>query len=145
MCSRTDPRCSKVGVARCSTCKAWYCSARCQADHWPRHWRDCLPLPDLEWLVQDDQEQSPVLEKKTPSSTTVLPKLEERPLAGGGKTFAQHMAEKLDEDPRHHNIPPAKVTPKPFRKKFSGLSRLKTLTKKVKVSSYLPLFSQYCT
>ena len=78
----------------------------------------------------------------TPLSTPVL---EERPVAGGGKTFEQHMAEKLDEDPRHHNIPPAKVTPKPFRKKFSGLSRLKTLTKKVKVSSYLPLFSQYCT
>ena len=69
-CSRTDPRCSKVGVARCSTCKAWYCSARCQADHWPRHWRECLPLPDLEWLVQDDQNQSPVFVKKNPSSTT---------------------------------------------------------------------------
>ena len=63
-CSRTEPPCSKEGVARCVTCKTWYCSAQCQADHWPRHWRECLPLPDLEWLVQDDQTQKPVFVKK---------------------------------------------------------------------------------
>jgi len=30
-------------------CKIWYCSKECQAAHWPSHWRDCLPLPPLEW------------------------------------------------------------------------------------------------
>ena len=58
----------------------------------------------------------------TPLSTPVL---EERPVAGGGKTFEQLLAEKLDEDQWHHNIPTAPVTPKPFLKKFSGLSRFK--------------------
>ena len=42
-------QCSKDGVCRCIVCKTWYCSKECQADHWPTHWRDCLPLPDLEW------------------------------------------------------------------------------------------------
>ena len=63
-CSRTEPQCGSVGVARCVTCKAWYCSAQCQAAHWPRHWRDCLPLPDLEWLTQDDKTQKTVFVKK---------------------------------------------------------------------------------
>ena len=63
-CSRTEPQCSKAGVARCVTCKAWYCSAQCQAAHWPRHWRECLPLPDLEWLVQDDKTPKTVFVKK---------------------------------------------------------------------------------
>ena len=68
-CSRTEPQCSSVGVARCVTCKAWYCSAQCQAAHWPRHWRECLPLPDLEWLTQDDKTQKAVFVNKdqTPS------------------------------------------------------------------------------
>ena len=66
-CSRTEPQCSKVGVARCVTCKTLYCSAQCQAAHWPRHWRECLPLPDLEWLTQDDKKA--VFVKKDPSST----------------------------------------------------------------------------
>ena len=43
------PSCVKLGVCRCSVCKIWYCSKECQAAHWPSHWRDCLPLPPLEW------------------------------------------------------------------------------------------------
>lgn len=43
------PSCVKLGVCRCSVCKIWYCSRECQAAHWPSHWRDCLPLPPLEW------------------------------------------------------------------------------------------------
>jgi len=43
------PSCVKLGVCRCSVCKIWYCSSECQAAHWPSHWRDCLPLPPLEW------------------------------------------------------------------------------------------------
>jgi len=69
-CSRTEPQCCNVGVARCVTCKAWYCSAQCQADHWPRHWRECLPLPDLEWLVKDDKTQNAVFVQKNLSSQT---------------------------------------------------------------------------
>ena len=72
-CSRTEPQCSKLGVARCVTCKTWYCSAQCQAAHWPRHWRECLPLPDLEWLVQDDKTQKAVFVKKDPSSQAPSP------------------------------------------------------------------------
>ena len=34
---------------RCMVCKSWYCSANCQANHWPVHRRECLPLPGLEW------------------------------------------------------------------------------------------------
>ena len=64
-CSRTEPPCSKEGVARCVTCKTWYCSAQCQADHWPRHWRECLPLPDLEWLVNDDKTQQQIFLKRS--------------------------------------------------------------------------------
>ena len=44
-------KCSKAGACRCIVCKTWYCSKECQADHWPTHWRECLPLPDLEWPV----------------------------------------------------------------------------------------------
>jgi len=43
------PSCVKLVVCRCSVCKIWYCSSECQAAHWPSHWRDCLPLPPLEW------------------------------------------------------------------------------------------------
>ena len=71
-CSKTEPQCCNVGVARCVTCKTWYCSAQCQADHWPRHWRECLPLPDLEWLVLDDKTQKAVFVLKNLSSQTML-------------------------------------------------------------------------
>ena len=71
-CSRTQPQCSKEGVARCGTCKTWYCSVQCQTDHWPRHWRECLPLPDLEWLVQDEKTQKQVFVKKNPSKTPTM-------------------------------------------------------------------------
>ena len=66
-CSRTEPQCSKLGVARCVICKTWYCSAQCQAAHWSCHWRECLPLPDLEWLVKDDKNQEVAFVKKGPS------------------------------------------------------------------------------
>lgn len=43
------PGCGREGRARCSVCRVWYCSADCQALHWPHHLQDCLPLPPLEW------------------------------------------------------------------------------------------------
>lgn len=43
-------------------CKTWYCSRECQAQHWPLHWRECLPLPGLEWPGAGDQ--SALSEKK---------------------------------------------------------------------------------
>ena len=48
---------------------------------------------------------------------------EERPVAGGGKTFEQLLAEKLGEESESGKMAPAPVTPKPFLKKFSGLAR----------------------
>ena len=48
---------------------------------------------------------------------------EERPVAGGGKTFEQLLAEKLGEESEPGQMAPAPVTPKPFLKKFSGLAR----------------------
>ena len=56
----------------------------------------------------------------SPKST---PTLEERPVAGGGKTFEQLLAEKLAEDQKLQSTSKSPVTPKPFLKKFSGLSR----------------------
>ena len=41
--------CSRSGRVRCCVCKAWYCTALCQADHWPVHRRVCVPVPGLEW------------------------------------------------------------------------------------------------
>ena len=60
------PGCGKAGLCVCSQCQVeWYCSAQCQTDHWPQHWRDCPPpLPPLQWpditkpSVQADQSQS---------------------------------------------------------------------------------------
>jgi len=40
--------CGKEGRVRCSRCKSWYCSQRCQANHWPAHRPDCVPPPPLE-------------------------------------------------------------------------------------------------
>ena len=34
---------------RCSVCKEWYCTAQCQANHWPVHRRECVEPPALEW------------------------------------------------------------------------------------------------
>ena len=51
------------------------------------------------------------------------PAPEERPVAGGGKTFEQLLAEKLGEESESGKMAPALVTPKPFLKKFSGLAR----------------------
>ena len=51
------------------------------------------------------------------------PAPEERPVAGGGKTFEQLLAEKLGEESESGKMAPAPVTPKPFLKKFSGLAR----------------------
>ena len=44
----SSPGCSALAQCRCSVCKTLYCSRRCQESHWPAHWRDCLPVPDLE-------------------------------------------------------------------------------------------------
>jgi len=51
--------CSKAGACRCMVCKTWYCSKECQADHWPIHWRECLPLPDLEWPLLNTASSKP--------------------------------------------------------------------------------------
>jgi len=58
------PSCVKIGVCRCSVCKIWYCSPECQAAHWPSHWRDCLPLPSLEWpdIVKVNNKQTSINE-----------------------------------------------------------------------------------
>ena len=43
--------CGKAGLWVCSQCQVeWYCSAQCQTDHWPQHWRQCPPPPPpLQW------------------------------------------------------------------------------------------------
>merc|ERR1719318_563333 len=41
--------CGRGGRVRCCVCKSWYCTAECQANHWPVHRRECVPLPGLEW------------------------------------------------------------------------------------------------
>ena len=55
MCSLAG--CGKAGVARCSRCKAWYCSLECQEDDWPSHLFLCFEVPPLEWL--DPESRSP--------------------------------------------------------------------------------------
>merc|ERR1719204_2560687 len=40
--------CGNPGRLRCARCKSWYCSQRCQANHWPIHRKDCIPPPPLE-------------------------------------------------------------------------------------------------
>lgn len=40
--------CPKMGVLRCSRCKAWYCSQRCQVEDWQYHKNDCEEPPPLE-------------------------------------------------------------------------------------------------
>ena len=97
-CSRTEPPCSKVGVARCVTCKTWYCSAQCQANHWPRHWRECLPLPDLEWLVKDDLTQKPVfLKKRDPVKMSLLAEFSDQVVhVGTAKLRDNAKSESLD-------------------------------------------------
>ncbi len=37
-----------MGVLRCSRCKAWYCSQRCQVEDWQYHKNDCEEPPPLE-------------------------------------------------------------------------------------------------
>ena len=51
------------------------------------------------------------------------PTLEERPVAGGGKTFEQLLEEELSEDQRQQTSSKYPVTPEPFLKKFSSFSR----------------------
>ena len=41
--------CSRAGRVRCSVCKEWYCTAQCQANHWPVHRRECFQPPVLVW------------------------------------------------------------------------------------------------
>ena len=41
--------CGKMGNVRCSVCKEWYCSQKCQINDWPRHKLACRPPPDLEY------------------------------------------------------------------------------------------------
>merc|ERR1719427_2157937 len=41
--------CRRAGRVRCSVCKEWYCTALCQANHWPVHRRECVQPPVLEW------------------------------------------------------------------------------------------------
>ncbi|XP_060531559.1 zinc finger MYND domain-containing protein 10 [Cylas formicarius] len=40
--SQTCVQCNKTAVQRCSRCKkCWYCSRRCQVNHWPQHKENC--------------------------------------------------------------------------------------------------------
>ena len=71
MCSNKP--CTKEGVARCSVCKIWYCSRECQEEHWPIHWRECLPLPDLEWPQVKTSEIPPPLKQGSSVSTLNVP------------------------------------------------------------------------
>ena len=71
MCSNKP--CTKEGVARCSVCKIWYCSRECQEEHWPIHWRECLPLPDLEWPDGKIFEIPPPLKQSSTASTVIVP------------------------------------------------------------------------
>jgi len=41
--------CAGPGRLRCSVCLAWYCTAYCQASHWPLHRRECTSPPPLLW------------------------------------------------------------------------------------------------
>ena len=50
--------CGKAGAARCSRCKAWYCSLQCQEDDWPTHLRFCFEIPPLEWLDPENRNPS---------------------------------------------------------------------------------------
>ena len=49
--------------------------------------------------------------------------IEERPVAGGGKTFEQLLEEELSEDQRQQTSSKSPITPKLFLKKFSSFSR----------------------
>ena len=40
--------CGKDGQYRCSRCRDWYCSQKCQLNDWPRHKELCVPPPPLE-------------------------------------------------------------------------------------------------
>lgn len=73
--------------------------------------------------TDDTTEADAACESLAMDSPKSTPTLEERPVAGGGKTFEQLLAEKLAEDQRQQNNSKSPVTPKPFLKKFSGLSR----------------------
>ena len=45
----TCHHCGRNGNVRCSVCKEWYCSQKCQINDWPRHKLACRPPPDLEY------------------------------------------------------------------------------------------------
>ncbi len=59
------PGCSKIVKCRCSVCKTWYCSLTCQEDHWPRHSKVCVRVPELEWPP------APVTRQRTDSDSGV--------------------------------------------------------------------------
>ena len=60
------PGCINTGTCRCSVCKTWYCSQACQEDHWPRHFRACTRVPDLEWPP------APVTRRRSDSDSGVV-------------------------------------------------------------------------
>ena len=73
--------------------------------------------------TDDTTEADAACESLALDSAKSTPILEDRPVAGGGKTFEQLLAEKLSEDQKLQSSSKSPVTPKPFLKKFSGLSR----------------------
>ena len=42
------PPCEIIGIVRCSKCKTWYCSQRCQINDWQVHKPNCEAPPPLE-------------------------------------------------------------------------------------------------
>jgi len=67
--------CGLDGRVRCSVCKSWYCARTCQADHWPLHRRECLPLPQLEMpdgsAYLDQYESKPMLKDRIAGTETL--------------------------------------------------------------------------
>ena len=69
-----SPGCSIAAKHRCSVCKIFYCSRRCQESHWPSHWRDCLPVPDLEPIESSQTNTAKDIKKTRPADNSLSTK-----------------------------------------------------------------------
>jgi len=66
----------------------------------------------------DTTEADAACESLVMDSPKSNPIIEERPVAGGGKTFEQLLEEELSEDQRQQTSSKSQITPKLFRKSF---------------------------
>lgn len=71
----------------------------------------------------DTTEADAACESLVMDSPKSNPIIEERPVAGGGKTFEQLLEEELSKDQRQQTSSKSPITPKLFLKKFSSFSR----------------------